>query len=261
MTLHFQQFGNEGKPPLVFIHGLFGSGVNWRSVAKEFSTTHTAYVLDLRNHGGSMHSPSMTYLDMASDIQEFVISQGLQDYVLCGHSMGGKAVIVNALMNDLLLDDQLRALVVLDIAPVAYEHSHNSHLDALLQIDLESVESRAAVDKQLQASIPETATRLFLLQSLVREDGAFRWKINIPVLQEYMPDIVGFPTRLVVGKKSNKPALFLHGKESNYVSDKMHQTIAEYFPEAQIQGLPGAGHWLHIDQREAMLAALKVFLC
>lgn len=259
MTLHFQKFGDTGSP-LVLIHGLFGSAANWRSVARELSTEFQVYVLDLRNHGASKHLPSHTYLDLASDIQEFVLSQGLRDYFLCGHSMGGKAVMVNALMNDLLVDDQLRGVIVYDIAPVAYEHSHSNNLAALQALDLSTLSSRSDADKQLQAAIPDNATRLFLLQSLAKGDDGFYWKLNLPVLAEYMPDIVGFPNPLLTGKTCSKPALFLYGEASGFVQATAKPGILAYFPNAIIEPLAGAGHWVHVDNRSGLIEASKRFI-
>jgi len=259
MTLHFQKFGETGSP-LLLIHGLFGSGANWRSVARELAEDHVVYLVDLRNHGSSPHFPSHTYLELASDIQELVLSENLQDYILCGHSMGGKAVMVNALMSDVLADDQLRGSVIYDIAPVAYEHSHSNNLAALMSLDLSLIESRADADKELQEQIPDTATRLFLLQSLAKDEGQFYWKLNLPVLKEHMSDIVGFPTALVEDKQCSKPTLFLYGGNSDFVKMESKEEIFKLFPNAKLQELESAGHWIHIDERAKLVQSTKNFI-
>lgn len=259
MTLHFQKFGNNGSP-LLLIHGLFGSGANWRTVARQLAGDYIVYLIDLRNHGSSPHFPSHTYLDLASDLQELIISEGLRDYVLCGHSMGGKAVMVNALMSDVLADDQLRATVVYDIAPITYEHSHSQNISALMRLDLSVIKSRADADKSLLESIPDTATRLFFLQSLAKKDDGFYWKLNLPVLNNHMNDIVGFPTALVVDKQSTKPALFLYGGNSSFVESSHHGEIKKFFPNAQLERIDKASHWIHIDERDKLVQATQNFL-
>ena len=259
MTLHFQKFGETGSP-IILIHGLFGSGANWRSVARELSEDHIVYLLDLRNHGASPHFPSHTYVELASDIQELVISEGLQDYILCGHSMGGKAVMVNALMSDMFVDNQLRGIVIYDIAPIPYEHSHSDNLAALMALDLSAIESRADADKKLKASIPDNATRLFLLQSLAKDGNMFYWKLNLPVLKDYMADIIGFPTGLVVDKQCIIPALFLYGGNSSFVKNDYHQVINQFFPNARLEKLENASHWVHIDERDKLIKSTKQFI-
>ena len=259
MTLHFQKFGDSGSP-ILLIHGLFGSGANWRSVARELADEHVVYLVDLRNHGSSPHFPSHTYVELASDIQELILSESLHDYVLCGHSMGGKAVMVNALMSDMLMDDQLQGVVVYDISPVNYAHSHSENLTALMNLDLSEVMSRADADKKLQKLIPDTATRLFLLQSLAKEGNRFYWKLNLSVLNDYMSDIVEFPTPLVADKQCLKPALFLYGGNSTFVKTEYHEAIIQFFPNAQIEEIEHASHWIHIDERVKLVQATKQFI-
>ncbi|HRI80187.1 MAG TPA: alpha/beta fold hydrolase, partial [Cyclobacteriaceae bacterium] len=54
MKLFFRQSG-EG-PPLIILHGLFGSSDNWYTLAKSFSQHFTVFLIDQRNHGQSPHS-------------------------------------------------------------------------------------------------------------------------------------------------------------------------------------------------------------
>ena len=112
MTLHFERVGDG--PPVVVLHGLFGSGRNWLTVARRLSDRYTLYLVDLRNRGRSLHLESMTYTDMIADVRALVDELGLQDFVLVGHSMGGKAAMTMAL-ND---PRGIARLVCADIAPV-----------------------------------------------------------------------------------------------------------------------------------------------
>jgi abhydrolase domain-containing protein 11 len=80
-------------------HGLFGFRTNWRSLAKAFSDRANIKVVtvDMRNHGDSPSTTSMTYLDMASDLIQTIRKHKTQKTILMGHSMGGKAAMVVAL--------------------------------------------------------------------------------------------------------------------------------------------------------------------
>ena len=68
MKLHFKKIG-FGEP-LMIIHGLFGSSDNWGMLGKKFAEKFTVYLIDLRNHGRSPHSPTMNYELMADDLHE-----------------------------------------------------------------------------------------------------------------------------------------------------------------------------------------------
>ena len=257
MRLNFQVFGESGQA-LVIVHGLFGSISNWRAVARDLSQDFQVYVVDQRNHGDSPQVDSMTYHDMASDLNEFISAQGIKNYILCGHSMGGKAVMHFAL-SDFETVASLNALIVLDIAPEVYTHSHEKYLAAIQALDMSLFHSRAEVDQALKAAIPDMAIRLFLLQSLARKKDQFYWKINIPILREYMTDIVGFPHAELERNSNAITTLFLNGNDSDYVQPYMHDRIKSYFPNAEFASI-GAGHWLHVQQRDDMLVKIRQFL-
>jgi pimeloyl-ACP methyl ester carboxylesterase len=75
--------------PILFLHGLFGSKKNNRSVSKVLARDlgRHVYALDLRNHGESAHAPRHDYLAMADDVAGFIQQHGLQQPTLIGHSM------------------------------------------------------------------------------------------------------------------------------------------------------------------------------
>ncbi|HMA49935.1 MAG TPA: alpha/beta fold hydrolase, partial [Magnetospirillaceae bacterium] len=88
LTLAAQIFG-EG-PPVVILHGLFGSQRNWGGIIRALAPENEIHGLDLRNHGDSPWSESMTYDDMAEDVAHYIETQDIGPCTLLGHSMGGK---------------------------------------------------------------------------------------------------------------------------------------------------------------------------
>lgn len=252
---HYSDPATTGRhPPLLILHGLFGSATNWRSIARQLSVQQSVYTLDLRNHGASFWDDTMNYPALAEDVARFIAQHELGSVHLIGHSMGGKTAMTLALTRPELV----ARLVVVDIAPVAYAHTHAPFIDALLQLDLNKLSNRSEADQLLREAIPEDGVRLFLLQNLVQQDGAFRWRINLPVLRAAMPALIGFPdlTAQYAG-----PALFLYGENSDYVLPRHTATIRRYFPNAQLQAVAGAGHWLHAEQPALMIATAQQFFC
>ena len=253
--LNFLEFGSEGRT-LLLLHGLFGSSTNWRRIARELSTDYRVIGVDLRNHGKSPHYPSMTYRDMSRDLVNLAKQLELDTVAVCGHSMGGKAAMLLALQHP----DLVSRLVVLDVAPVTYGHSFLPLIDAMSALDLSSLASRAEADRQLQASISDSPTRLFLLQNLVHRNGQYEWRLNLPVLKGFMSELTGFPADVVAGQSYPGETIFIHGEQSDYVVPAYHDPILRYFPCAQVSELPGAGHWLHTDQPGQLLARIRAFL-
>jgi esterase len=261
MQLFSQTFPQSYSPlsdpslPLLIIPGLFGSTANWRGFAKQLSEHCPVIVIDQRNHGRSPHADSHSYLDMATDLLELIDSQGLQQVNLCGHSMGGKVAMTFALLHP----ERVNNLAVLDIAPVEYSHTHAPYLRKMIELDLDHLQSRSAADGLLKEAIPDTSTRLFLLQSLAGAAGKFHWRLNLAVLLRDMPKILSFPFSPLTALNYSGKTVFVSGEKSDYLLDSYHNQILEYFPVADFKTISNAGHWLHADQPEAVLSTMLEF--
>ncbi|WP_370030541.1 alpha/beta fold hydrolase [Oceanicella sp. SM1341] len=245
--------GEETAPPLVIVHGLFGSARNWRAIARKLAAARRVVVVDQRNHGDSFHAPGHSYDDMAGDIAAVIreLCGGTAD--LLGHSMGGKAAMVLALREGALL----RKLIVADIAPVSYSHSHAEFIAAMRKVDLGAVTARGEADAQLARDIDDPAMRAFLLQSLAVTPEGARWKLNLDALDAVMEEVIEWPG---TQGRFDGPALFLHGEKSPYVRPKHEEAVRALFPAAEFETLAGAGHWLHAEKPREFIAAVDAFL-
>ncbi|SLN35831.1 Esterase YbfF [Pseudoruegeria aquimaris] len=240
----------NGRPPLLIVHGLYGSARNWGVIAKRLSDEREVLTVDMRNHGESPHFPTHAYPDLAADLAEVIAANGGQADVV-GHSMGGKASMVLALAHP----EMVHRLVVADIAPVAYSHTQVQYIHAMRGLDLSAVSTRGDADRALKNSVPEDGIRAFLLQSL--DVKGKRWRLNLDTLEAEMSKIVGFPE---VSGQFGGPTLFLSGAESDYVRPEHREKIKTLFPKARFSRIPGAGHWLHAEKPREFEATLRVFL-
>ena len=241
-------------PGLVLVHGLYGSGSNFRRHAARLADHYRVLSPDLRNHGRSPHDPDMSYPAMAADLADLLEREELARAALVGHSMGGKAAMALALTRP----ERVSALVVVDIAPVRYDHDQAGILEAMRGVDLGRIASRNDADRQLAATIEEPAIRQFLLTNLERADGQWRWRLPLDLLAAALPEILGFPDEL--GEPYPGPTLFLHGERSDYVLAEHRTAILQRFPNARMEAVPGAGHWVHAEAPERFEEALRGFL-
>jgi pimeloyl-ACP methyl ester carboxylesterase len=246
----------EGSgPPLVILHGLFGSSRNWASQSRRLAATWQVCALDLRNHGDSPWAEDMSYPAMADDILAYLDRAGFSQAVILGHSMGGKAAMAAALT----APERVRALVVVDMAPVRYASGMERYVDAMQAVELRGVTRRADVDRAMSEAVPERALRAFLLQNLVAEKPIFRWRLNLDVLGRSMAEIVDFPKDFPA-KRYDGPAAFIYGEASPYVGPDRAPEIERLFPAADLLSVAGAGHWVHAEAPEAFMVALESFL-
>ncbi len=252
VELNFKEMGQG--PPLLVLHGLFGTLDNWQTIGRALSKDFTVFLLDLRNHGRSPHTEVHNYPALADDVRHFMETHWMYDgaYVL-GHSMGGKTAMQLALANPELV----RRLVVVDIAPRRYAGSHQEILDALDKLSLAQLDSRQAAEEQLARTLPDAGIRQFLMKNLTREkDGGFAWKMNLPVLLRHYPDVLA----PVDGEPYTRPTLFLRGGRSRHILPTDEPSIRSLFPAATIVTLPDAGHWVHADAPQDLLAQVQAFL-
>ena len=247
MKLETTVSGPEGAPALLIAHGLFGSARNWGVIQKRLSDSFRVTAVDMRNHGGSDWSDDHSYAALAEDLAETLHGPS---HVM-GHSMGGKAAMALALLHPDLVD----RLIVADIAPVAYSHTQAHLVEAMKSLDLDAISTRRDADEMLARSVETKGVRAFLLQSLDVQNR--RWQLNLDVLEDEMPKIVGWPD---LSGSFPRPTLFLSGAESDYVTPDSRTTIRDLFPRARFASIPDAGHWLHAEKPRETEAAIRAFL-
>lgn len=250
VALHSVDHGGAGKA-LVILHGLFGSSRNWTQAARELSGSAHVYTLDLRNHGESPHHPNHRIEDLSADLLAWMDSAGLQRPIVLGHSMGGMAAMHFASLHP----ERCQALIVVDIAPRIYAPHHQREF-AALSIDLNGLDSRQAIDQRMAALHPSPMVRQFLQMNLERGETGYRWRLNIDALRH--ADVTGafaLPETTYGG-----PSLFIAGGASDYIQPEDHALIGRYFPNAKIETIPGADHWLHHTAQAEFLKLVREFL-
>ncbi len=252
MELNYKEYG-QGEP-VIILHGLFGTLDNWQTLARQFGETYTVFAIDQRNHGRSPHADEHDYPTLAADLKQFMESQWIFNASVIGHSMGGKTAMQFALD----YPDMVKKLVVVDIAPKAYVGTHYEIFKALFSLDLDRIESREEADEHLAQRIKEDDVRHFLMKNLTRKKGGgFEWKINLPVLYRHYDDILA---AVRGGQPFDGPALFIRGGRSKHILPGDEKGIRELFPEARIETIEKAGHWVHADAPVELSAMVREFL-
>lgn len=254
LTLYSRKVGENG-PDFVVLHGLFGSGKNWRSFAGSLEEDFQVWTLDARNHGDSPHADSMSYQQMAEDVVRFFDENELENVILLGHSMGGKT----AMQLTLQFPDRIAALIVVDIAPVCYDHQQKQLklIEAMQGLHLAAEMSRSDIEKKLALKIPEKRLLSFLMTNLYRQNGQFQWRIGLEQIAAGMPYLLNYPE---VNSVFEGPVQFIGGENSAYLKFEYHALIRKKFPESRITMLKNCGHWLHIEQPAAFQKTVNEFL-
>lgn len=248
--LHTTSLGTQGSP-VIFCHGLFGQGKNWTQIGKALADRHRVTLVDMPNHGRSEWTDRLDYVEMADALADRIDEPS----TLVGHSMGGKVAMLAALRHPAKVD----RLCVVDVSPVAYRAADEfrGFIDAMLAIDLDAIETRGDAAAALEPDVPDPGVRGFLLQSLQRDGGEWRWLPNLEVLRRDLAVLRGWPETDAV---FDKPVLWIAGAESGYVRDEFREAMEARFPRVRRVTVKGAGHWVHSEQPAIVSELLERFL-
>lgn len=241
-------------PDVVLIHGLFGMGSNLGALSRSLQDRYQVHSVDLPNHGRSDWLAAADIPAMARALFAWMDTQGLQSVALVGHSLGGKVAMELALKNPL----RVNALVVADIAPVAYPASHQAEFAALTAVAESNCRSRADAQVIMKEYLDQEMVIQFLLKSLSRaEDGRYQWRFNLAGI---IADYESIRAAIEPSKPFATPVLFIKGGDSNYILEEHRTDILTLFPAAELKVMPGCGHWLHAQEPRLFNALVGRYL-
>ena len=240
LHIHFSRSG-EG-PPVILMHGLFGMGGNLGALARSLQGEYSVYSLDLPNHGRSGWLADSTLGRLACAVVDWMDGESLESAAFIGHSLGGKVAMEIALA----ASDRVAALVVADIAPVAYPHHHDAVFAALDAVLAAECRSRAEAAELMSQHLQEEGVIQFLLMSLQRtENGSYAWRFNLEGIKRDYDMVRAEPD---VDHPYPGPVMFVKGGESDYILPEHRPRVVSLFPSVEMKVMAGCGHWLHAQQ-------------
>ena len=254
MRLNVIQAGERrDQAPLVLLHGLFGQARNLGRLQRTLAAEQWTLAFDLRSHGASPAGP-LALTAMADDVLETLQDLHIGRASLLGHSMGGKVAMAAALA----APHAVSALLVADIAPVAYDHGNARYARALQALVLTPGLTRAAADAALARTIADAPVRALLLQNLMVGERP-HWRIGLDDIAQSIDQVEGWPDWHHEARFGG-PALFVRAERSDYVRPEWFPATRSLFPRARFVTLRDAGHWLHVDKPAEFASIVTGFL-
>ncbi len=252
--IHHQIYSDDNaKPWIVLIHGLFGNLDNLAGLRRYLTASHQVVAVDLLDHGLSSRSQEFSFSHNAEAIKNLLAELKIQKSAVLGHSLGGKVAMQLALDYTQLVSH----LVVVDIAPVAYQPRHSEVFAGLNAVPLSSLSSRKEADQALAKQVKETSTRQFLLKSLYQEQQQWQWRFNLALLERDYPKL---SAAITAEQAYQGPVLFLKGQLSNYLLAEHKPAVVKLFPNSQSKVVHNTGHWLHAEKPEICAKVIQAFL-
>lgn len=252
MNLNYKLSKSDSAHPwLILIHGLFGNADNLAGIKRHFQSTHNIISFDLPDHGESPWTDGFNIKDAADAITNVLKVQKIDKTAVLGHSLGGKVSMALALNYPHLVSH----LIVADIAPVSYQHSHQTVFNGLNAVPLQNITSRKDAEVAMREHIKEPGVRQFLLKSLYqKESNEWAWRFNVAGLIASYSHIIDWEQS---DQRYEGITLFIKGALSDYITSDYRDAITRYFPNAKAHVIEGTGHWLHAEKPAAFNAIVE----
>jgi len=256
LPVHYVDWGDSTKPPLVMVHGLDRVARTFDHLATHFNTRYHVLAVDMRGHGDSGWDPQGRYLveDHVSDLEGVVRQLGLRNIVLWGNSTGGRVVQVFAGKHPELVS----RVISEDVGPERPRQIADSY-SRRVQQEQEGWASEGELLAQLRKTNPRMSAAV--LEPYVRygttrrPDGRIIWKRDPQLVNGFVAtDLWRFVRNIT------SPILYVLGGQSRIVPPETQAELKKTLPQAQIVTMPGLGHYPSDEQPTEFVAIVDRFL-
>jgi pimeloyl-ACP methyl ester carboxylesterase len=274
LRLHYVDWGNARKPPLLLVHGGRDHCRNWDWVAQALRDDWHVIAPDLRGHGDSQWSPdgSYTMAGYLYDLAQLIHQQQLSPVTIIAHSLGGNITLRYA---GIYPESVVKIAAIEGLGPSPRRLAERGATTIAERMDTWIREQRALSGRMPRryASVEDAFHRMqeenpHLTADQARhltehgvnqnEDGTYSWKFDNYVRAWPPYDMPGRDIQLL-WSRITCPTLLLYGEES-WSGNPAEDGRASHFRNVKVIGVPGAGHWLHHDRLDDFLRIVRGFV-
>mgnify|MGYP003964443869 FL=1 len=274
LRLHYVDWGNEGAPPMLLVHGGRDHCRNWDWVAEAFRDEYHIIAPDLRGHGDSQWSMGGSYTmpEYVYDIAHLVQQKNMAPVTILSHSLGGMISLQYAG----LYPDSVKSITAIEglgSSPANLAKNAGKTIDTRLNEWAEELKKLSGRTPRRYASLEdafrrmqeenphlteEQARHLTVHGATQNEDGTYSWKFDnyVRIFRPY-----GLTTDDVrhLWSRITCPTLLVRGTES-WATDPAQDGRLEPFQNATVAAIEGAGHWAHHDRLDVFLDHVRKHL-
>ena len=274
LKLHYVDWGNEDKPPLLLVHGGRDHARSWDWVARALRDDYHVIAPDLRGHGDSSWAMGghYTIAEFVLDVAQLIETLDVAPLTLVGHSLGGAVCVHYAGVYPERVS-KLVSIEGLGPPPALAEALNAQPMWERTRKWVDQVREFSARHPRRYPTIEEAAARMQRENSFLsaeqalhltrhgvarNEDASFSWKfdnyVRIFYPQRFSPEIA----RELWGR-IDCPTLLIYGEQSGF-GDPEEDGRLSAFRNARLERVSDAGHWVHHDQLDVFLGLVGEFL-
>ncbi len=262
INLHYLDWGAEGKPKVLLLHGLRGHCHSWDDVSAEFCRDYHVLALDQRGRGDSDWAPGGDYSSQSfvADLEGFCQAVGLDSFILVGHSMGGRNAMAFAGHNA----EKLQKLVIVDIGPDLAPKGSARITQEIKDVpeEFDSFEDVVAYQTKLNRFCSDPVLRRRLTYATKElPNGKFGWRYDLQI-REQRRNNTGSPQPDLWMElpKIKCPVLIVRGSETDTLALETAEKMVDTLADGQLVHVDRAAHMVFEDNPEGFIEALRKFL-
>jgi pimeloyl-ACP methyl ester carboxylesterase len=271
LKMHYVDWGNAEKSPLLLLHGGRDHCRSWDWVAADLRRDFHIIAPDLRGHGDSSWAVGSSYsmIDYVLDVAALLKTVDLFPITIVAHSLGASV----ALQYTGIYPDRVSRLVAIEgLGPPPGLSKPASAVARMLQW-VREMQALARRHPHAYASLEEATARMreanpylsaeqahhLTVNGVIRhEDGTYAWKFD-NFVRAVSPYLFNQDDAREIWGGITCPVLLVRGRES-WASDPETDGRGKLFRTARVVNVDGAGHWVHHDRLEVFLREVRRFL-
>jgi len=245
------------------LHGIFGSGRNWGSVARRFVREKTEWgvrLVDLRQHGMSAGFPPPHTLETAAaDVDALAEALGEVPAAVLGHSFGGKVALMYARQHGAALEQ----IWIIDSTPESRAPGGSAWemLDIVRALPPE-FPSRAALIDQLRQRGVAAPTAQWMATNLEEQGGVYRWRFDLDAIEDLLLDFFATDLWSVLENPPGRASVHVvKAEESSVLSPSAVRRTEELAAGGRVSlHVVAGGHWVNAENPDALHDLLVRYL-
>ena len=260
LRLHYLEWGNENGQTLVMLHGIAQQAHSWDFTSLALADRYRIIALDARGHGNSQWPTDGDYSLEAhqKDLDAFSEALGLSDFILVGHSMGGR----NGYVFTHRRPELVKALVIVDTGPQGATLGRGRIRRFMTLPDEMDSYEEFAHRVQEYTKRPMWLVHGSLEHSIRRlPNGKWTWKYDKAIRSPSFNSPSWPEEKLWKCLEGiGCPTLVVRGDRSDVLSQETYEKMLSLIPKAQGGVVPDAGHLVPGDNARGFIGVLESFL-
>jgi len=266
LRLHYRDYpGDDGRPPILCLHGLTRNARDYAELAERYSPRFRVLALDCRGRAQSDYDPVPSrYLPItyAADVIEMLDQLSIAQAIFVGTSLGGLMTMIIAAT----APQRIAAAIINDVGPDVAPGG----IDRILTYVGKDVrfadwdEAAKKIASNYGASFDRYTHEDWVKmakRNCREENGEIRFDYDMAIAEPFKtagpaPEVDLWPLFAALGQK---PLLIVRGERSDLLTANTAAKMLDVAPGAKLVTVSGVGHAPELNEPEAV-AAIDAFL-